>query len=87
MSPYRKRVEHLKDVEVYVENKIENGKVSLFDTVVIMPKDISDTLQDKDVANVVYDTEKGIILGDTILRKVNGRFGITKSDIDMRGVF
>ena len=87
MSPYRKRVEHLKDVEVYVENKIENGKVSLFDTVVIMPKDISDTLQDRDVANVVYDTERGIILGDTILRKVNGRFAITKSYIDMRGVF
>ena len=65
----------------------ENGKVSLFDTVVIMPKDISDTLQDRDVANVVYDVEKGLILGDTILRKVNGRFGITKSDIDMRGVF
>lgn len=87
MSPYRKRVEHAKDVEVYVENKIDNGKESLFDTVILLPKDISDTMQDRDITNIIYDTEKGIILGDTILRKVNGRFGITKSDIDMRGVF
>lgn len=87
MSPYRKRVEHAKDVEIYVEKKIENAKEKLFDTVVLMPKDMSDVIMDNEISNLIYDAEKGIILRDIVLRKVNGRFGITKSDIDMRGAF
>lgn len=87
MSPYRKRVEHAKDVEIYVEKKIDNAKEKLFDTVVLMPKDMSDVIMDNEISNVIYDSEKGIVLRDVILRTVNGRFGITKSDIDMRGAF
>lgn len=88
MSPYRKKVDHSTYTEMYVENKKQaSSSTSLFDTVVIVPKDVSDLIGDADIANVFYNEEKGLMLNDIVLRTMNGRFGITVSDIDMRGSF
>lgn len=84
ISPYRKRVDYSATTEVYVE-KCADG--SLFDTICILPKDISTMIPDKDITNILYDPTKGLVLNGEVLRQYNGRIGITLSDVDLSGAF
>jgi len=81
MSPYRKRAVFKNLVELYVEKTI-NG--DLFDTVVVLPTDISDQINESEIATVVYNPKTGLELNGNLLRRYNGRVGITTSDIDLR---
>lgn len=84
ISPYRKRVDYSATTEVYVE-KCADG--SLFDTICILPKDISTMIPDKDITSIIYDPTKGLVLNGEVLRQYNGRIGITLSDVDLSGAF
>lgn len=63
--------------EVYISN---------VDRIAILPKDIGEALSDEDCRRLEYDKNKGIVLGDTPIRRLNGRLGITLDDFDLRGV-
>lgn len=52
--------------------------------VAIVPEDIGNTLSYENIEQLTFSTDKGICIGDTPIRTLNGRFGITSHDFDLR---
>lgn len=83
LSPYRRRAQFGDCVELYVQSDIDLNKV---DRVALIPLDINSCIADNEVAAITFDSKKGLMLNDTVVRQLCGYAGITKHDFDLRGV-
>lgn len=61
--------------EVYVPN---------VERVALLPADIANVLPYAECAKILFDRDKGLVIGDVIVRCMNNRLGVTKDDFDLR---
>lgn len=83
LSPYRRRAQFGDCVEVYVQSDSQLNKI---DRVALLPLDINSCIADNEVASIVYDSKKGLMLAESVIRQLAGHAGVTKHDFDLRGV-
>lgn len=83
LSPYRRRSQFGDCVELYVQDTVDG---ELCDRIALIPIELSDVLTDREVTNVAFDSKKGLVSDDLILRTLAGHAGITFYDFDLREV-
>lgn len=62
--------------EVYVPN---------VERVALLPNDIANMLPYSECAKITFEKDKGLVIGDIVVRTMNNRLGVTKDDFDLRG--
>lgn len=52
--------------------------------VALLPADIANVLPYAECEKIEFDKQKGLVIGDVIVRCMNNRLGVTKDDFDLR---